>query len=450
MSKQIKLKKGLDIKLLGEAERTISTFDNTTEYALKPSDFNGFTPKLLVKEGDEVQVGSPIFFNKTDDRIVITSPVSGTIKTIIRGEKRVIEEIQISAASNQQYIDFGKENPSLLNKEQITEKLLKSGIWAFLRQRPYSVIANPSDNPKAIFISAFDTSPLAPDYDFIMHGKGELFQTGIDAIAKLTSGKVYLNLHPEMNTSKVFTYSKNVEITYFSGPHPSGNVGVQIHHINPINKGDIVWYINPEDVVTVGKLFHEGKFDATKLIAICGSEVLHPKYAKIIGSCNISNLLKNNVKEGHLRYISGNPLTGSRIANNGYLGFYDHQITIIPEGDFHEFFGWALPGLDKFSFSKSYFSWLTPAKKYTIDTNYHGGERAYVITGEYEKVLPMDIMPMQLIKAILAEDIDMMEKLGIYEVDEEDFALVEFIDTSKTEIQSIIRKGLDLIRKEMN
>lgn len=450
MSKQIKLKKGLNIRLKGESEKTIVDFSSITEFAIKPSDFYGFSPKLLVKEGDEVKVGSSVFFNKSDERIQITSPVSGTVKAIIRGEKRVIEEIQISASTNHEFIDFGKANPNELGKEEITEKLLKSGVWAYIRQRPYSIIANPSDTPKAIFISGFDTSPLAPDYDFIMHGKGELFQLGLDVLAKLTSGKLHLNLHPEMNTSKVFTFSKNVEITYFSGPHPAGNVGVQIHHINPINKGDVVWYVNPHDVVIIGKLFNEGKYDATKIVALCGSEVIHPKYIKVTGNCIITDFVRDNVKQGHLRYISGNPLIGSKISSNGYLGFYDHQVTVIPEGDFNEFFGWALPGLNKFSFSKSYFSWLTPSKKYSIDTNYHGGERAYVITGEYEKVLPMDIMPMQLIKSILAEDIDMMEKLGIYEVDEEDFALVEFIDTSKTEIQSIIRNGLDLIRKEMS
>ena len=450
MSKHIKIKKGLNIRLVGEAEKSILVMENITDFAIKPSDFNGLIPKLIVKEGDEVKAGSPVLFNKLNEKIVITSPVSGVVNEIKRGEKRVIEEILISASASQQYIDFGKSNPNETSKEQIIDKLLKSGVWAYIRQRPYSVIANPSDEPKAIFISAFDTAPLAPDYDFIMHGKGEYFQTGLDALAKLTKGKVHLNLNHEINTSKVFSNSKNVEINYFSGPHPAGNVGIQIHHLNPINKGEIVWYINPEDVVIIGKLFQEGKYDANKIFALCGSEIIHPKYIKATGGCNISQFIKDNVKIGNKRFISGNPLTGKKIENNGYLGFYDHQITVIPEGDYHEFFGWALPGFDKFSFSKSFFTWLFPNKKYTINTNYHGGERAYVVTGEYEKVLPMDILPMQLIKAILVEDIDLMEKLGIYEVDEEDFALIEFIDTSKTEIQSIIRKGLDLIRKEMS
>jgi Na+-transporting NADH:ubiquinone oxidoreductase subunit A len=450
MSTHIKLKKGLNVKLLGEAERSLPTSHYIHTYAIKPGDFRGIHPKLLVKEGDAVSAGSPVFHSKSDERIQIPSPVSGKITAIIRGEKRIIEEIHIEATPEQQYIDFGKAMPVDLNKEQIMDKLLKSGVWSYIRQRPYSMIANPSDQPKAIFISAFDTAPLAPDYDYILHGKGDKFQAGLDALAKLTEGKLHLNINPELNLTKVFSNAKNVEITSFSGPHPAGNIGIQIHHLNPINKGDIVWYINPQDVITIGILFTEGKYDAVKIIALAGSEVIHPRYHKIINGCCISTLVENNVTKGNLRYISGNPLTGTKITSSGFLGFYDHQLTVIPEGDHYEFFGWAKPGLNKFSFSRSYFSWLTPWKKYSFDTNLHGGERAYVITGEYEKVLPMDILPMQLIKACIAEDIDGMEKLGIYEVDEEDFALVEFIDTSKTEIQQIIRDGLELIRKEMS
>jgi Na+-transporting NADH:ubiquinone oxidoreductase subunit A len=450
MSKHIKLKKGLDIKLYGEAEKIFFNTLKIEKCAIKPTDFTGLTPKLLVKEGDYVECGTPILFDKNNEKIKITSPASGTVSSIVRGEKRILREIIIDLSSEQKFIDFGKANPSELSKEEITEKLLQSGVWATIRQRPYSIIANPSSNPKAIFISGFDTSPLAPDYDFIVHGNGEFFQAGLDALSKLTQGKVYLNLNPQMNTSKVFINSRNVEINYFSGPHPAGNVGIQIHHIDPINKGDIVWYVNPQHVITIGRLFLEGKYNSSKIIAVTGSEVLNPKYAKVISGCQISGLIDNNVTDKNLRFISGNVLTGTKINKDGFLGFYDNQITVIPEGDYYEFFGWALPGFNKFSFSRTFFSWLFPNRKYVQDTNLHGGERAYVITGEYEKVLPMDILPMQLIKAILVEDIDKMEQLGIYEVDEEDFALVEYIDTSKTEIQSIIRKGLDLIRKEMS
>jgi len=450
MSKHIKLKKGLDIKLYGEAEKIFYNSLKIGKCAIKPTDFIGLTPKLLVKEGDFVESGTPILFDKNNEIIKITSPVSGTVSSIVRGEKRVIKEIVIELSSEQKFVDFGKANPNDLTSEDIIDKLLQSGVWATIRQRPYSIISNPATKPKAIFISGFDTSPLAPDYDFIVHGNGEFFQAGIDALSKLTVGKVHLNLNQKMNTSKVFINTKNVEINYFNGPHPTGNVGIQIHHIDPINKGDIVWYVNPQHVLTIGRLFLEGKYNSSKIIAVTGSEVTNPKYAKVFSGCQISSLVQNNVSDKHLRFISGNVLTGSKISSDGYLGFYDNQITVIPEGDYFEFFGWALPGFDKFSFSKTFFSWLCPNRKYKLDTNFHGGERAYVMTGEYEKVLPMDILPLQLIKAILVEDIEKMEQLGIYEIDEEDFALVEFIDTSKTEIQSIIRKGLDLIRREMN
>jgi len=450
MSKHIKLKKGLDIKLYGEAEKVFFNSSKITKCAVKPIDFIGLMPKLLVKEGDFVESGTPILFDKNNERIKITSPVSGTISSIVRGEKRILKEIVIDLAKEQTYIDFGKANPKDLKREVIIDKLLQSGIWATIRQRPFSIIANPDHTPKSIFISAFDTSPLAPDYDFMALGNGEYFQAGLDALSKLTDNKVYLNLNPQKNTSKVFINSKNVEINYFIGPHPAGNVGIQIHHLDPINKGEVVWYVNPQHVITIGKLFVEGKYDSSKIIAFTGSELIYPKYAKVLSGCQISGFVENNVSSNNVRYISGNVLTGRKIDSDGYLGFYDNQITVIPEGDYYEFFGWALPGFNKFSFSRTFFSWLFPNRKYKLDTNLHGGERAYVMTGEFEKVLPMDILPLQLIKAILVEDIDKMEQLGIYEVDEEDFALVEYIDTSKTEIQNIIRKGLDLIRKEMS
>ena len=318
-----------------------------------------------------------------------------------------------------------------------------------LRQRPYSVIANPEDNPKAIHISAFDTNPLAADNDFIVHGCGEEFQAGLDALAKLTFGKVHLNV--DVNTSsKVFTNSKNVQINEFSGPHPAGNVGTQIHAIDPINKGDIVWYLFPQDVLSIGRLFKEGKFDARRTIALCGSEIKHPRYYKTIMGASVESLLQDNVRGENKRVISGNVLSGDKIENTGYIGFYHSEVTVIPEGDQFEFFGWMFPSFKKHSFYRTALSWLTPKKQYALNTNLNGGERAIVVTGQFEKVMPLDIYPIQLIKACMIEDIDAMENLGIYEVDEEDFALCEYIDTSKINIQEVIRKGLDLMRKEMS
>ncbi len=449
MSNVFKIKKGLDIKLLGEAEKKVSE-NSSTKFALKPPDFNGVFPKLFVKEGDKVKAGTPVFFDKNRDNIIFSSPVSGTISEVHRGAKRKMLEIRIESDGKMEFESFGTADPSSLTKEQVTEKLLKSGIWPYIRQRPYSVIAHPDDEPKAIFISAFDSAPLAPDVDYILEKEGKAFQAGLDAIGKLTSGKVHLNVYEGKTASKTLLDAKGVQINTFSGPHPAGNISVQIQQLDPINKGDVVWYMNPQALVIIGKLFIEGKYDASKIIALSGSEVEKPQYYKVLNGCSLLPLLENNLKSSAARYISGNVLTGRKIDRDGYLGFYDSQFTVIPEGKYYEFLGWAMPRFDKFSFSKSFFSWLTPGKKYKLDTNLNGGHRAFVLTGEYEKVFPLDIYPMQLLKAIMVKDIDMMENLGIYEVDEEDFALCEYIDASKTEMQAIVREGLDFMLKEMS
>ncbi len=450
MSKTISIKKGLNIKLMGEAEKTIVEIE-ADNYAIKPIDFHGVFPKILVHEGDKVKAGAALFYDKYRPNIKFTSPVSGTIQEIRRGAKRVLLEISIKADTDQSAVDFGAANPSTLQREEIIEKMLESGVWPLIRQRPYNVIADPGHSPKAIFISGFDTAPLAPDYDLIVHGQGEAFQIGIDALKKLCTGTIHLNLPGGDASSKVFTNSKGVQFNYFKGPHPAGNVGTQINKLDPINKGDVVWHLRPQEVLTIGRLFLEGKFNAERIFALAGSEVEKPKYYKTKIGASISELIKNNIKSGTVRYISGNALTGRKIDKIGFIGFYDSLVTVLPEGDYYEMFGWALPGFGKFSFSNSFPTFLNGKnKKYRLDTNFHGGERAFVMTGEMEKVFPFDIYPLQLIKSIIVEDIDAMENLGIYEVDEEDFALVEYIDTSKSEIQAIVRQGIDMMRKEMS
>lgn len=449
MSNVIKIKKGLNINLVGEAEKTIKEL-STDQFAIKPTDFIGVFPKILVKEGDSVKAGSPLFIDKNRENILFTSPVSGRIHEIKRGPKRILLEVKIEADGKNEAIDFGAANPLMLSREEVIEKLIQSGVWPFIRQRPYSVIANPMQTPKSIFISTFDTSPLAPDNDLIVHGNGAAFQMGLDALSRLTAGTVHLNIDSNATHSKVFTNSQRVQINQFSGPHPAGNVGVQISRLDPINKGEIVWYLYPQDVLTIGRLFLTGNFDATRIVAVTGSEVLKPAYYKTKLGVKVENLVKDNRKTGKKRYISGNVLTGIKVELDGYLGFYNNQLTVIPEGDHHEFLGWLMPGLNKFSFSRTFPAFLMKQKKYRLDTNLHGGERAFVMTGKLEKVFPFDIYPLQLIKAIMVEDIDMMENLGIYEVDDEDFALCEVIDTSKTNIQEVVRKGLDLMRKEMS
>ncbi|MCX6333450.1 MAG: Na(+)-translocating NADH-quinone reductase subunit A [Bacteroidia bacterium] len=450
MSRSIKLKKGFDIRIKGVAEKVLTTAADPVLFGVKPIDFPGLTPKLNVRPGEKVQSGTPLFHDKLNPEIVFTSPVSGTVISVERGDRRKILEV-IVAESGKEQIDFGKADLLSLNRDKIKDKLLASGFWPAIRQRPYHVIAKPGDVPKAIFISGFDTAPLAPDYNFIMdNSPAKAFQTGINALSKLTDGKVNLVLNGSVASSSVLSNASGVEISMFTGPHPAGNVGVHIHHLDPINKGEKVWFVNLQDVVAIGTLFLEGIYMPQRIIALTGSEVVHPQYYKIISGSSVIPLVTDNVKQGNLRYISGNVLTGTKISHDGYLGYYDSQITVIPEGDYYEFFGWAAPGAKKFSFSRTFLSKLHSAGDFRLDTNLHGGERAFVMTGQYEKVVPMDIYPMQLFKAILAEDIDSMESLGIYEVAEEDFALCEFICPSKIEIQSIVRKGLDLMMREMN
>lgn len=449
MSTITTIKKGLDIKLDGGAEKTITEV-LAKQIALKPTDFTGVFPKLYVKEGAKVKAGSPIFYDKYRDNIVFTSPISGVVSEIKRGAKRKMLEIIIQADSKMEYEDFGAADPTKLNKEAVTEKLLKSGIWPLIKQRPYSVIANPEDQPKAIFVSGFDNSPLGPDYDFILHGKGESFQAGLDALSKLTSGKVHLNVHVDHTKTKVLLNSKNVQINQFKGKYPSGMLGPQIAAIDPMNKGEIVWVVQPQDVVTIGNLFLQGKFVGEKVIAVAGSEVTKPRYIKSYYGACLKDFLADNVSDKEKRYISGNPLTGTKVEPDGFLGMYDSLISVIPEGNESRFLGWITPNLDMFSYYKAMFSWLTPGKKYKLSTSMNGGERAFVVTGKFEEVFPFDIYPMQLIKAVMAEDIDLMEQLGIYEVEAEDFALLEFISTSKIEIQSIIHDGLEFLRKELS
>ncbi|HDZ40142.1 MAG TPA: Na(+)-translocating NADH-quinone reductase subunit A [Bacteroidetes bacterium] len=449
MSKQIKLRKGLNIRMKGKADKILIPEERPGRFAVRPVDFPGLVPKMCVKPGAEVKAGTTIFFDKKNEKVKYTSPVSGVVLDVTRGERRRILEVVIETRGDD-YIDFVKADPERMKTEDIKKKLLESGLWPAVRQRPYHIVANPEESPKAIFISGFDTAPLAADMDYIIdHLPEEDYHTGIKVLRKLTEGKVYLSLGNN-TTSDLLKTTPGVEINYFSGPHPAGNVGIQIHHIDPVNKGEVVWYVNLQDIVSIGRLFNEGKYAPDKIVALAGSEVEKPRYYRTRTGASISNIVKGNITSFNVRYISGNVLTGQKIQRDGFLGYYDSSISVIPEGNYYEFFGWITPGLNKFSFSRTFLTWLMPGKKYRLDTNMHGGERAFVVTGEYEKVLPMDVYPMQLLKSILVEDIDRMEQLGIYEVADEDFALCEFICPSKIEIQSIIRKGLDLMVKEMS
>ena len=425
-----------------------------TTYAVKPTDFVGLTPRLVVEEGDAVNAGDALFVDKSDERIRFTSPVSGQVKAIVRGEKRKLLEVVVEA-------DF-KSATTQINADDIKAAMLQCGLWTQLRQRPFGTVANPDDKPKAIFVSAFDSAPLAPDYDFALQGKETFFAKGLEALSKLTNGEVHICFRPNQKLAEQFSIiNSQLSIHFVNGPHPAGNIGTQIAHIDPINKGEVVWTMNLQDVAVLGELVSTGVYNPEKIIAVAGPSIKNPHYYRVkAGACLTEitkSLLYNNdysKTDTHdaakaNRIISGDVLSGTQIAADGFLGAYDDLVSILPEGDYYDFMGWLMPGFKKFSFSRTFLSGFLPKfLKWKFDTNTHGDERPLVFTGNFEQVFPFDIYPTQLIKACIIGDIELMENLGIYEVEPEDFALCEFIDTSKTDIQSIIREALEKLRKE--
>ncbi len=442
----IKLNKGADVRLKGEANKTIIAEIASTLYALKPTDFSGITPKLNVRVGDKVKRGTTVFFDKKRPEIKFASPTSGTIKDIVRGDKRKILEIIVQADQKNTSETFKKVDLLKADAAQIISTLTSAGLWPFIIQRPFDIIAQPTDKPKAIFISGFDSNPLAPDYALCFKDAHEDFQFAIDVLNKLSSGGVFLSLKDGGNSQ--LSSLKNAKINHFKGPHPAGNVGVQIHHLNPINKGDVVWTVSLQGLAAIGKFVRTGEYDVSKTIALTGSSCTETGYFKVNSGAAVESIIDQRTSTENTRFISGNPFTGKKITPQGYLGFYDMQITCLPEVIDPEFFGWIIPKLSKKSFSRAFFSWLMPNKTYDLNTSMNGEERAFVVSGQYERFLPMDILPVQLIKSILINDIELMENLGIYEVAPEDFALCEFACTSKQEVQSIIRMGLDNLQKE--
>jgi Na+-transporting NADH:ubiquinone oxidoreductase subunit A len=450
MSNDIKIKKGLDIKLKGEAEQAIENAIISNFYTLRPEDFHGLTPKLIVKVGAKVKAGEPVFYDKSNDEIKFVSPVSGEIIEIPRGEKRRILSVKIQADKEQVYQDHGKLNVKTVKAEDLKKRLLESGCWPFIKQRPYDVIANPNKSPKAIFISGYATAPLVANLDFTLQGKELELQAAVSALGKLTEGKVHVCVGKKGNSP--LAGLTGITLHKVSGPHPSGNVGTQINKIDPVNKGEVVWTVAPQDLVIIGELLLTGKFNAERIVALVGSSVKKPRYFKTKLACEVASMIYDNGvdKNENIRIISGDVLTGKQVHPDGYLGYYSNTITVIPEGNDYEFFGWNKPIFNKVSTSRALtFSWLTPNKKFDLNTNTNGEHRAFVTTGTYEEVFPLDIFPMQILKACLYKDLDEMEALGMYEVAPEDFALTEFVCVSKQPHQKIIREGLDLMLKEI-
>lgn len=447
MSKDIRIKKGLDIRLVGEAEKTISDATRSRTITIRPSDFHLVTPKMVLKEGAIVKAGDEIFYSKSQEDIKFVSPVAGKILEIKRGARRVITDIVIEADYAGGARDFGVLNPSA-DAQAVKERLLESGLWPFIKQRPYDVVANPKVTPKAIFISGFNTGPLAPDVDFVLAGKEAMLQAALSNLAKLTDGGIHVSIG---SSSSIFAGLSDITTHLVKGPHPAGNVGTLINKIDPINKGETVWTIAAQDLVIIGELVLTGIFNAQRVISVSGSSIKTPKYFRTLMGAEVSTFAYDAGVEGdNNRFISGNVLTGNKVSPEGALGFYATEFVAIPEGDDYEFFGWNKPVFDKISPSRALtFSWMQPKKKYDLDTNTNGEHRAFVVTGNYEEVFPLDIYPMQILKACIVEDLDEMEALGMYEVAPEDFALTEFMCVSKQPHQEIIRKGLDVMYKEI-
>ena len=450
MSNNIYLKKGLDLPISGQAVQQTKKVIVPDMVAVKPTDFRGLVPKLLVREGDKVLAGTPVLADKMSQNILFTSPVSGTVAEVVRGEKRKLLEVRIKADAEQEYVDFGVKQVADMTAEQIKEALLSAGLWPAIIQRPYGIIANPEVKPKAIFVSAFNTAPLAADAEYTLRDEFSNIQTAINALNKLTDGGVHLSFNAANYSGTPFHRLDNVIQHIFEGKHPAGNVGVQIHHLSPIRKGETVWTVSLLMLAAIGRLFNTGKYDLRRKVAVTGPMAINPAYVEALPGTAINALIDFYDPSLDLRYVSGDVLTGTNVGKNGFIGFYDNQVTILEEGDKYEMLGWAKPFRPKlFSTSRTYFSWLTPNKKYDMDTNLHGGPRAFVVNDVYGKVLPMDLYPVYLLKACLAKDIDKMEKFGIYEVLEEDLALCEYVCPSKIYIQQIITDGIALMMKEM-
>jgi Na+-transporting NADH:ubiquinone oxidoreductase subunit A len=445
MANVIKLRKGLDIHLQGKAEEKLMELKSNGQYALMPDDFEGVTPKVVVKEGDKVKAGDALFINKQYPEVKFASPVSGTVSAVVRGERRKVLCVKVDADTQQSFVDFGKKDVSKLDGKAVTDALLEAGIFGYINQLPYAVSTNPSVQPRAIFVSALRDKPLAADFEFEVKGQEQDFQTGLTALSKIA--KTYLGV----GVGSALENMKDVEVTVFDGKCPAGNVGVQVNNIAPVNKGEVVWTIgDPTVVLFIGRLFNTGKVDLKRTVALCGSEINRPAYVDMLVGEELATLLSNSYDaQKSVRIINGNVLTGKPTTKEGFLGAHTSEITVIPEGnDADEMLGWILPRFKQFSVNRSYFSWLCGKKDYVLDARVKGGERHMIMSGEYDKVLPMDIYGEYLIKAIIAGDIDRQEALGIYEVSPEDFALAEFVDSSKLELQRIVREGLNILRKE--
>jgi len=446
------LSKGHDILLEGGVTSNDVHPANVKTFAVQPKNFTGLSPipKVVREVGATVKAGDHLFYDKKDPEVMHVAPVSGEVIAINRAEKRSIAEIVILADKEQSYRSLDVVDLEKATREELVSFLLDSGAWPLIRQRPFNIVPSQTEVPRDIFISTFDTAPLAPNSNVVVAGKEVAFQKGLDVLNKLTEGTVYLGVsaNGEEAPSDAYANAKGVDIHYFNGKHPSGNVGVQIHHIQPINSGDKVWTLGVQEVITIGRLFTEGRYNAERVVAVTGAELSNPKYVSTKLGANMGDLLTDNITGDNNRIVSGDVLTGQKKETTQYLDVFDDQITVLQEGDYYEMFGWLIPVDPRPSISNTFPNFLFPDLKFRANTNTHGERRAFVVTGQYESVLPMDIYPQHLMKAILVKDFERMEGLGILELVEEDVALCEFVCTSKQPLQQILKEGLDIVRDQ--
>jgi Na+-transporting NADH:ubiquinone oxidoreductase subunit A len=440
------LKKGHDILLEGEAEaKTVNR--NIKTFAVQPTDYVGMSPipKVMEEIGAEVKAGTPLFFDKKRPDVLYVSPVSGEFIELKRGAKRSISELVILADKTQKYVKHTV--PSLEDRTKVIDFMKKSGAWTLLRQRPFDTVPDENVTPNNVFISTFDTAPLAPDNNFIVKGKGEDFQKGLDVLGSLTDGSVFLGLNAKGDVAEEFTQAEGVQKKWFHGKHPAGNVGVQIHHTAPLRTGDVVWVLGVQDVIVLGHLFNSGEWHNERTIAVTGEPLNETGYVQTMAGARVSDLAGDIDADG-LRFVSGDVLSGKTIDKDGYLRSADDQLTVLTEGDEYEMFGWLIPHKLRPTVSGTYPNKLFPSLKFAAETNTHGERRAFVVTGQYESLMPMDIHVQSLMKAIITNDFERMEGLGLLELSEEDVALCEFACTSKQPLQSILREGLDIMREQ--
>ena len=443
----IKLKKGLDIPLAGSPKQEISTGNTINTVAVLGEEYIGMRPTMAVEVGDTVKKGQVLFEDKKTPGVKFTAPVAGTVKEINRGAKRVLQSVVIEAAGNDavQFAKYSANELAGISREQVVQNMVDSGLWVALRTRPFSQTPAIDSTPRAIFVNAMDTNPLAADPEVVIAADSEAFSHGLTVLAKLTEGKLYLSKKAGANIPSV----AQAQVAEFDGPHPAGLVGTHIHLLDPVSAKKVVWHIGYQDVIAIGKLFTTGELHSERVIALAGPAVKSPRLVKTILGASVAEQTAGELADGQNRIISGSVLSGSTAHGvHGYLGRFHTQVSVLAEGYDKEFLGWIAPGATKFSVTRAYLSHLSPKRLFNMTTTTNGSSRAMVPIGNYERVMPLDILPTLLLRDLISGDTDGAQTLGCLELDEEDLALCTFVCPGKYDYGTILRNCLTTIQKE--